>query len=90
MLHTASEVEDVLSEQTIGLHAELAQIHTFYRSVVVAGPQANLLYVEQAPFVTQPALLVVQVEIIAKQAESDVSVTGNRLQVRLIHVAGLV
>ena len=63
VLHTASDVEDVLSEQAIGLHAELAQIHAFYISVVVAFPQAFLLYDEQAPLVTQPALLVVQVEI---------------------------
>ena len=72
----------VLSEQTIGLHTELAQIHDFYVSVVAAGPQATLLYVEQAAFVTHPLPFVVQVEIAAEQAESVVSVTGNRAQVR--------
>ena len=55
VLHTTSEVDDLLSEQIMGRHVELAQIHTFYVSVVVAGPQACLLYVEQAPLVTQPA-----------------------------------
>mgnify|MGYP001810992565 FL=1 len=43
MLQAASEVAVVLSEQTIGLQTELAQIHNFYVSVVAAGPQANLL-----------------------------------------------
>ena len=90
VLHTTSDVEDVLSEQTMGLQAELAHIHNFYVSVVVAGPQASLVYVEQAPLVTQPALLVVQVEMTAEQAESDVSVTGNRMQVKEIHEAGFV
>ena len=73
----------VLSEHTTGLHTEFAQIHNFYVSVVAAGPQANLLYDEQTPFVTHPAPFVVQVEIAAEQAESVVSVTGNRAQVKL-------
>ena len=34
---------------------------------------------------THPAPFVVQVEIIAEQAESVVSVTGNRAQVKLTH-----
>lgn len=34
---------------------------------------------------THPAPLVVQVEIAAVQAESVVSVTGNRAQVKLTH-----
>ena len=49
----------VLSEQTIYLQAELDQMHCFEASVVAAIPQAYLLYVEQAPFVTQPAPVVV-------------------------------
>ena len=51
----------MLSVQTIGLQTELAQIHNFYVSVVAAGPQANLLYVEHAPLVTHPAPFVVHV-----------------------------
>ena len=74
----------MLSEQTIGLQTGLAQIHYLYVSVVAAGPQAILLYVEQAALVTQPYPLVVQVEIAAAQAESVVSVTGNKAQVRFI------
>ena len=58
-------------------------MHYFYVSVVDAGPQANLLYDEQAAFVTHPAPFVVQVEITAEQAESVVSVTGNSAQVKL-------
>ena len=76
----------ILSEQMIGLQTELAQVHDFYVSVVAAGPQANLLYVEQAALVTHPAPLVVQVDRAAEQAESVVSVTGNRAQVKLTHV----
>ena len=34
---------------------------------------------------THPAPFVVQVEIAAEQAKSDVSVTGNRAQFRLTH-----
>ena len=74
-----------LSEQVIGLHYEFAQIHNFYISVVAAGPQANLSYVEQAPFVTHPAPLVVQVDRTAEQAESVIRVIGNRVHVRLTH-----
>ena len=85
MLHAASEVAVVLSEQTIGLQTEFAHVHNFYVSVVAAGPQANLLYVEQAALVTQPAPFVVQVERAAEQAESVVSVTGNKVQVKLTH-----
>ncbi len=75
----------MLSEQTIGLQIGLAQIHYFYVSVVVAGPQAILLYVEQAPLATQPDPFVVQVERAAEQPESVVRVTGNRVQVRFMH-----
>jgi hypothetical protein len=85
VLQAASEVAVVLSEQTIGLHKEFDQIHNFYVSVVAAGPQANLLYDEQAALVTHPAPLVVQVERATEQAESVVSVTGNRLHVKLTH-----
>ena len=60
MLQEASEVAVVLSEQTIGLQTEFDQIHNFYVSVVAAGPQASLVYDEQAPLVTHPALFVVQ------------------------------
>ena len=81
VLQAESEVAVVLSEQTIGLQAEFAQIHNFYVSVVAASPQANLLYYEQAALVTHPAPLVVQVERAAEQAESVVSVTGNSAQV---------
>ena len=35
---------------------------------------------------THPAPLVVQVDRAAEQAESVVSVTGNRVQVKLTHV----
>ena len=55
-------------------------------SVVAAGPQACLGYVEQAPFVTHPAPLVVQVEIIELQAPSVISVTGSKAQVKGTHV----
>ena len=85
MLQAASEVAVVLSAQTIGLQTELAQIHNFYVSIVAAGPQAILLYDEQAALVTHPAPFVVQVEIAAEQAESVVSVIGNRAQVKLTH-----
>ena len=43
VLQEASEVDTVLSEQAIGRHAEFAQIHNVYISVVLAGPHANLL-----------------------------------------------
>ena len=51
-------------------------------SVVDAGPQANLGYDEQAPFVMHPAPFVVQVEIIAPQAPSVINVTGSNAQVK--------
>ena len=85
MLQAASEVAVVLSEHTIGLHAEFDQMHNFYVSVVDAGPQANLLYDEQAALVTHPAPFVVQPERAAEQAESVVRVTGNKAHVRLMH-----
>ena len=47
---------------------------------MAAGPQADLGYIEQAPFVMHPAPLVVQVEIIALQAPSVVNVTGSKAQ----------
>ena len=90
MLQAASEVAVVLSAHTIGLQTEFAQIHNFYVSVVAAGPQAILLYVEQAALVTQPAPFVVQVERAAAHAESVVSVTGNRTHVKLTHVPEVV
>lgn len=61
----------------MGLHVEFDQIQVFMVSVVAAGPQAYLEYVEQAPLVTHPAPVVVQVEIIALQAVSVVNVTGS-------------
>ena len=82
-LQALSEVAVVLSEQTIGLQAEFAQMHYFDVSVVAAGPQANLLYDEHAALETHPAPLVVQVEITAEQAESVVSVIGNSAQVKV-------
>ena len=85
MLHAASEVAVVLSEQTTGLQTELPHMHNFYVSVVAAGPQASLVYDEQAPLVTHPAPFVVQPESAAEQAESVVRVTGNKAQVRLMH-----
>ena len=50
-------------------------------SVVAAGPQAYLGYVEQAPLVIHPAPFVVQVEMTALQVLSDVNVTGSKAQV---------
>ena len=54
-------------------------------SVVAATPQAYLLYVEQAPFVTHPAPLVVQLGKIKLQALSDVNETGSKSQFNFIH-----
>ena len=51
-------------------------------SVVAAGPQAYLEYVEHAPLVTHPAPLVVQVDITVLQAASVVKLTGNKAQVK--------
>ena len=48
-------------------------MHNFWTSVVAAGIQAN----EQAPLVTHPALLVVQVDMIALHSLSVVNVTGS-------------
>ena len=55
-------------------------------SVVAAGPQAYLGYVEQAALVTHPAPLVVQVEIIALHVLSVVNVTGSKAHVNGTHV----
>ena len=60
----------VLSEQTIYLQAELDQMHNFEASVVAAIPHAYLLYVEQAPFTTQPAPVVVHSGNALEQADS--------------------
>ena len=61
-------------------------MQTFCVSVVAAGPQANLGYVEQAPFVIHPAPLVVHVEMTALQELSDVNVTGSKAHVNGTHV----
>ena len=75
----------VLSEQTIYLQVELDQMHYFAGSVVAAYPQAYLLYVEQAPFVTQPAPVVVHPDKANEQAISVVYVFDNKAHVRLTH-----
>ena len=54
-------------------------------SVVAATPQAHLLYVEQAPLVTHPAPLVVQLLKIELQALSDVNETGSKSQFNFMH-----
>ena len=55
-------------------------------SVVAAGPQAYLGYVEQAALVIHPAPFVVQVDITALQVLSDVNVTGSKAHVKGIQV----
>ena len=54
-------------------------------SVVEATPQAYLLYVEQAPFVTHPAPLVVQVEITDLHRSSVPKVIGSKSQLINMH-----
>ena len=71
-MQAASEVAVVLSEHTIYLQVELDQMHYFAESVVAAYPQVYLLYVEQAPFVTQPAPVVVHPDNAVEQAVSVV------------------
>ena len=60
-------------------------MQTFWVSVVAAGPQAYLGYVEQAPLVMHPAPLVVQVDITALQVLSVVKVTGSKAHVNGTH-----
>ena len=74
-----------LSEQTICLQVELDQMHNFEASVVAVIPQAYLLYVEQAPFATQPAPVVVHPDKAVEQAVSVMYVFDNKAQVRLTH-----
>ena len=70
----------------MGLHTEFSHLQAFYRSVVVATPQAYFGYEEQAPFVMHPAPVVVQVPIAELQSVSVVNVTGSKSQIKFIHV----